>query len=112
MLVLGRMKGQADAKAEYLDLYLRSETQHVCRDQEEGRFPAFFLWVTRREEVRADCPVLSGGKVASAGLIVVRRGVIKSLNPHSGHYRSSIEVSNPFNRLIPALPGFHRSIGG
>jgi len=39
--------------------------------------------------------VLAGGKVTSAGLIVVKQGVIKSLNPHSGHYRSSIEVRLP-----------------
>lgn len=37
--------------------------------------------------------VLAGGKVTSAGIIVVKHGLIKSLNPLSGHYRSSIDVS-------------------
>lgn len=37
--------------------------------------------------------VLAGGKVTSAGIIVVKQGLIKSLNPLSGHYRSSIDVS-------------------
>lgn len=37
--------------------------------------------------------VLAGGKVVSAGIIVVKHGVIKTLNPWSGHYRSTIQVS-------------------
>jgi hypothetical protein len=36
--------------------------------------------------------VLAGGKVTSAGIIVVKEGIIKTLSPMSGHYRSSIEV--------------------
>ncbi|WVQ94727.1 hypothetical protein IAU59_001807 [Kwoniella sp. CBS 9459] len=39
---------------------------------------------------------LAGGKVTSAGLIVVKQGLIKSLNPLSGHYRSSIEHYRAF----------------
>ncbi|WVO13258.1 hypothetical protein L204_100871 [Cryptococcus depauperatus] len=34
---------------------------------------------------------LAGGKVTSAGIIVVKHGLIKSLNPLSGHYRSTID---------------------
>nr|XP_019050292.1 IQ domain-containing calmodulin-binding protein [Kwoniella bestiolae CBS 10118]OCF29222.1 IQ domain-containing calmodulin-binding protein [Kwoniella bestiolae CBS 10118] len=39
---------------------------------------------------------LAGGKVTSAGIIVVKHGLIKSLNPLSGHYRSSIEHYRAF----------------
>ncbi|WVR03884.1 hypothetical protein IAU60_000883 [Kwoniella sp. DSM 27419] len=39
---------------------------------------------------------LAGGRVTSAGIIVVKQGVIKSLNPLSGHYRSSIEHFRAF----------------
>ncbi|KAK8861514.1 hypothetical protein IAR55_002335 [Kwoniella newhampshirensis] len=39
---------------------------------------------------------LAGTKVTSAGIIVVKQGVIKSLNPLSGHYRSSIEHYRAF----------------
>ncbi|WWC87802.1 uncharacterized protein L201_002694 [Kwoniella dendrophila CBS 6074] len=39
---------------------------------------------------------LAGGKVTSAGIIVVKHGLIKSLNPLSGHYRSSIEHFRAF----------------
>ncbi|OCF30327.1 IQ domain-containing calmodulin-binding protein [Kwoniella heveanensis BCC8398] len=39
---------------------------------------------------------LAGGKVTSAGIIVVNQGLIKSLNPLSGHYRSSIEHYRAF----------------
>ncbi|WRT65622.1 uncharacterized protein IL334_002567 [Kwoniella shivajii] len=40
--------------------------------------------------------LLAGGKVTSAGIIVVKHGLIKSLNPLSGHYRSSIEHYRAF----------------
>ena len=33
--------------------------------------------------------------MTSAGIIVVKNGIIKSLSPLSGHYRSSIDVSAP-----------------
>ncbi|KIR97495.1 IQ domain-containing calmodulin-binding protein [Cryptococcus deuterogattii 2001/935-1] len=39
---------------------------------------------------------LAGGKVTSAGIIVVKQGLIKSLNPLSGHYRSSIDSFRSF----------------
>ncbi|OWZ32685.1 IQ domain-containing calmodulin-binding protein [Cryptococcus neoformans var. grubii Br795] len=39
---------------------------------------------------------LAGGKVTSAGIIVVKHGLIKSLNPLSGHYRSSIDSFRSF----------------
>nr|XP_019012150.1 IQ domain-containing calmodulin-binding protein [Kwoniella pini CBS 10737]OCF50931.1 IQ domain-containing calmodulin-binding protein [Kwoniella pini CBS 10737] len=39
---------------------------------------------------------LAGGKVTSAGLIVVKHGFIQSLNPLSGHYRSSIDHFRSF----------------
>lgn len=42
------------------------------------------------------CVVLAGGKVTSAGIIVVKQGLIKSLNPWSGHYRSSIQHYRAF----------------
>ncbi|WVQ78707.1 hypothetical protein IAT38_000794 [Cryptococcus sp. DSM 104549] len=45
---------------------------------------------------------LAGGKVTSAGIIVVKQGLIKSLNPLSGHYRSSIEN---FRSFIGQLEG-------
>ncbi|WVQ74548.1 hypothetical protein IAR50_004149 [Cryptococcus sp. DSM 104548] len=45
---------------------------------------------------------LAGGKVSSAGLIVVKHGLIKSLNPLSGHYRSSIDN---FRSFIAQLEG-------
>jgi len=38
--------------------------------------------------------VLAGGKVTSAGIIVVKQGIVKTLSPMSGHYRSSINVSS------------------
>jgi hypothetical protein len=46
--------------------------------------------------------VLAGGKVTSAGIIVVKNGIVKSLSPLSGHYRSSIDVSTllSFNILF------------
>ena len=47
-------------------------------------------------------PVLAGGKVTSAGLIVVKHGVIKSLNPHSGHYRSTIQHYRAFIAQLEA----------
>ena len=34
--------------------------------------------------------VLAGGKVTSAGIIIVKKGLIKSFNPHSGHYKTNI----------------------
>jgi len=46
--------------------------------------------------------VLAGGKVTSAGIIVVKDGRIKSLSPLSGHYRSSIDVS-PSPELVMAV---------
>ncbi|WWD16577.1 hypothetical protein CI109_101005 [Kwoniella shandongensis] len=39
---------------------------------------------------------LAGGKVTSAGIIVVKQGLVKSLNPLSGHYRSSIDHYRAF----------------
>ncbi|ODN76749.1 hypothetical protein L202_05364 [Cryptococcus amylolentus CBS 6039] len=45
---------------------------------------------------------LAGGKVSSAGIIVVKHGLIKSLNPLSGHYRSSIDN---FRSFIAQLEG-------
>ncbi|GFZ42631.1 hypothetical protein JCM24511_00348 [Saitozyma sp. JCM 24511] len=39
---------------------------------------------------------LAGGKVVSAGIIVVKHGVIKTLNPWSGHYRSTIQHYRSF----------------
>ncbi|WWC60223.1 uncharacterized protein I303_102789 [Kwoniella dejecticola CBS 10117] len=45
---------------------------------------------------------LAGGKVTSAGIIVVKHGLIKSLNPLSGHYRSSIDH---FRAFIGQLEG-------
>lgn len=44
--------------------------------------------------LEAEFIVLAGGKVTSAGIIVVKEGRIKSLNPLSGHYRSSIDVGH------------------
>ena len=38
--------------------------------------------------------VLAGGKVTSAGIIVVKQGIVKTLSPMSGHYRSSINVNS------------------
>jgi hypothetical protein len=46
----------------------------------------------RRVSSRLNPTVLAGGKVVSAGIIVVKHGVIKTLNPWSGHYRSTIQV--------------------
>lgn len=40
--------------------------------------------------------------MTSAGLIVVKQGVIKSLNPLSGHYRSSIEHFRAFIAQLEA----------
>jgi hypothetical protein len=45
--------------------------------------------------------VLAGGKVTSAGIIVVKNGIVKSLSPLSGHYRSSIDVSTLLSFNIP-----------
>lgn len=36
--------------------------------------------------------LLSGGVVTSAGLISVKQGVVHTLSPLSGHYRTSIEA--------------------
>ena len=47
--------------------------------------------------------VLAGGKVTSAGIIVVKDGIIKSLSPLSGHYRSSIDVSASLDFASPSL---------
>ena len=47
--------------------------------------------------------VLAGGKVTSAGIIVVKDGIIKSLSPLSGHYRSSIDVSASPDFASPSL---------
>jgi hypothetical protein len=52
----------------------------------------------RVESSPLNSKVLAGGKVVSAGIIVVKHGVIKTLNPWSGHYRSTIQVSR-----IPAV---------
>jgi hypothetical protein len=41
---------------------------------------------------RLTSAVTAGGKVTSAGIIVVKQGYITKLNPHSGHYRSTIQV--------------------
>ena len=40
--------------------------------------------------------------MTSAGLIVVKHGVIKSLNPLSGHYRSSIQHFRAFIAQLEA----------
>jgi len=43
--------------------------------------------------------------VTSAGIIVVKNGIIKSLSPLSGHYRSSIDVSAPpASTVSPPIP--------
>jgi hypothetical protein len=53
--------------------------------------------------------------VTSAGIIVVKDGIVKSLSPLSGHYRSSIEVSSPsflksaFASLVSSLPAYFSS---
>jgi hypothetical protein len=58
--------------------------------------------------------VLAGGKVTSAGIIVVKNGIVKSLSPLSGHYRSSIDVSAPpesaFPPFIPSSTACYSSL--
>ncbi|RXK41274.1 hypothetical protein M231_01424 [Tremella mesenterica] len=39
---------------------------------------------------------IAGGKLTSAGIIILKNGLIKSLNPLSGHYRSSIQHHRAF----------------
>lgn len=43
---------------------------------------------------------LAGGLVTSAGLITVREGVIHSLSPLSGHYRTTIEHYHQFLDIL------------
>jgi hypothetical protein len=52
--------------------------------------------------------VLAGGKVTSAGIIVVKDGIVKSLSPLSGHYRSSIDVSAPLFSDLFFLSAYSR----
>ncbi|CED85032.1 IQ motif, EF-hand binding site [Phaffia rhodozyma] len=43
---------------------------------------------------------LGGGRVTAAGLIVVKNGLIKSLSPLSGHYKTSIDHYKTFLRQL------------
>ena len=58
--------------------------------------------------------LLSGGVVTSAGLITVKDGVIHTLSPLSGHYRTSIDASMHsrlnFSRLFSPCQHFHQFI--
>lgn len=86
---------EEDSEKEYLDLCERHEIEFVRRDQAKWDFSALVLQVPfsiLMMELTV-ISVLAGGKVTSAGIIVVKHGLIKSLNPLSGHYRSSIDVS-------------------
>ncbi|KAJ8520108.1 hypothetical protein ONZ45_g3000 [Pleurotus djamor] len=44
--------------------------------------------------------LLAGGQVTSAGLITVKEGIIHTLSPLSGHYRTTID---PFHHFIDVL---------
>jgi len=44
--------------------------------------------------------LLAGGLVSSAGLITVKRGVIHTLSPLSGHYRTSIANFHQFTKIL------------